>query len=64
MKPLPFPIILLRFFGKILKIDDRLDKLINSQKVDISYTKEVLGWEPSKPFIEGLKDMIQHSNEK
>ena len=59
----PFPVTFLRFFGKILKIDEKLDKLINSQKVDISYTKEVLGWEPSKSFIEGLKDMIKHNNE-
>ena len=56
----PLPISLLKFFGFILGKKNEINKLIGSLKVDISYTKEILNWEPSLCVKDGIKKMIDY----
>lgn len=56
----PLPISLLKFFGFILGKKNEINKLIGSLKVDISYTKETLNWEPSLCVKDGVKKMIDY----
>ncbi|UOE85831.1 UDP-glucose 4-epimerase family protein [Vibrio splendidus] len=52
---LPVPAWCYKFAGKLLKKEDVVDRLIGSLQVDISHTKETLGWTPPHSLQDGFK---------
>lgn len=52
---LPVPIWCYKLAGKLFKKSDVVDRLIGSLQVDISHTKETLGWAPPQTLQEGFK---------
>jgi nucleoside-diphosphate-sugar epimerase len=57
----PFPIFLLKFFGKISGKKKEINRLVGSLKIDSSYTQKVLNWKPPVSVEEGIKRMVQDS---
>tara|TARA_B100000989_G_scaffold297194_1_gene282257 strand:- start:2889 stop:3875 length:987 start_codon:yes stop_codon:yes gene_type:complete len=60
----PIPIFFLKFFGKLFGLEDSLQTLLASLKVDISDTKAILQWTPSNSFEEGIRKMIHEESSK
>jgi len=56
---LPVPIWCYRFIGKLFNKSDVVDRLTGSLQVDISHTKETLGWKPPQTLQEGFKQTAQ-----
>ncbi|TVM50873.1 SDR family oxidoreductase [Vibrio cholerae] len=56
---LPVPIWCYKLFGKLFGKSDIVDRLTGSLQVDISHTKETLGWKPSQTLQEGFKQTAQ-----
>lgn len=54
-KLLPLPISWLRFAGKITRKDAVIKSLCDDLLVDITYTKETLGWQPLISVEEGIR---------
>lgn len=54
---IPFPIFLLRLGAKILGRSDMAQSLCGSLEIDISKTRELLGWTPPFSVDEGLSDI-------
>lgn len=54
-KLLPLPISWLRFAGKITRRDAVIKSLCDDLQVDITYTKETLGWQPLISMEEGIR---------
>ncbi|MGY5710060.1 UDP-glucose 4-epimerase family protein [Vibrio cincinnatiensis] len=52
---LPVPIWCYKLAGKLFNKSDVVDRLIGSLQVDISHTKETLGWAPPQTLQEGFK---------
>jgi len=48
-----------RFIGKLFNKSDVVDRLTGSLQVDISHTKETLGWKPPQTLQEGFKQTAQ-----
>ncbi|MCI2962140.1 SDR family oxidoreductase [Shewanella sp. N2AIL] len=55
----PIPIWCYKFAAKIFNKSDMVDRLIGSLQVDISHTKETLGWRPPQTLKEGFKQAAQ-----
>ncbi|ENM5763116.1 SDR family oxidoreductase [Vibrio mimicus] len=56
---LPVPIWCYKLFGKLFGNSDIVDRLTGSLQVDISHTKETLGWKPPQTLQEGFKQTAQ-----
>ncbi|GIA64098.1 UDP-glucose 4-epimerase family protein [Vibrio cholerae] len=56
---LPVPIWCYKLFGKLFGKSDIVDRLTGSLQVDISHTKETLGWKPPQTLQEGFKQTAQ-----
>ncbi len=56
---LPVPIWCYKLFGKLFGKSDIVDRLTGSLQVDISHTKETLGWKPPHTLQEGFKQTAQ-----
>ncbi|WP_347135491.1 UDP-glucose 4-epimerase family protein [Vibrio cholerae] len=56
---LPVPIWSYKLFGKLFGKSDIVDRLTGSLQVDISHTKETLGWKPPQTLQEGFKQTAQ-----
>lgn len=52
---LPVPKVCYRFAGKIMGKEDVISRLLGSLQVDITHTKETLGWKPPQTIEEGFK---------
>nr|WP_305406488.1 SDR family oxidoreductase [Photobacterium leiognathi] len=52
---LPIPTACYRLAGKSLGKEDVINRLLGSLQVDISHTKEMLGWKPPQTLEEGFK---------
>ncbi|KDN28660.1 UDP-glucose 4-epimerase [Vibrio fortis] len=57
---LPVPVWCYRLVGKLLKKEDVVDRLIGSLQVDISHTKETLGWTPPQSLQDGFKETADY----
>jgi nucleoside-diphosphate-sugar epimerase len=55
---IPVSSALLKVVGVLLRRSEEMQRLTSSLQVDISKTKEVLGWMPPVPLDEGLKAMV------
>ncbi|GHB12387.1 UDP-glucose 4-epimerase [Shewanella indica] len=53
---LPVPLWCYRLVGKITGKTDVVNRLLGSLQVDISHTKETLGWKPPQTLEEGFKE--------
>jgi UDP-glucose 4-epimerase len=53
---LPVPLWCYRLVGKITGKTDVVNRLLGSLQVDISHTKETLGWNPPQTLEEGFKE--------
>ena len=56
---LPIPIWCYKLAGKLFKKSDVVDRLTGSLQVDISHTKDTLGWKPPQTLQEGFKQTAQ-----
>ncbi|GHY28889.1 UDP-glucose 4-epimerase [Vibrio cholerae] len=56
---LPVPIWCYKLIGKLFSNSDVVDRLTGSLQVDISHTKETLGWKPPQTLQEGFKQTAQ-----
>ena len=61
---IPVPIIMLKLLGKVLRIEDTLDRLLGSLKMDVSETQSILQWSPPKSFEDGIREMILYEQLK
>ncbi|HIF9178736.1 TPA: UDP-glucose 4-epimerase family protein [Photobacterium damselae] len=52
---LPIPTLCYRLVGKIIGKEDVISRLLGSLQVDITHTKESLGWKPPQTLEEGFK---------
>lgn len=52
---LPVPVWCYRLAGRVLNKSDVIDRLTDSLQVDISHTKETLGWIPPQSLQQGFK---------
>ncbi|MEE1979618.1 SDR family oxidoreductase [Shewanella xiamenensis] len=55
----PIPIWCYKLAGKLFNKSDVVDRLTGSLQVDISHTKETLGWKPPQTLQEGFKQTAQ-----
>ena len=51
---IPVPVSVLRFFAGFLGKSSVIDRMSSSLQVDISHTKDTLGWQPPVSFEEGI----------
>ncbi|MEL4292818.1 SDR family oxidoreductase [Shewanella xiamenensis] len=56
---LPLPIWCYKLIGILFNKSDVVDRLTGSLQVDISYTKDTLGWKPPHTLQEGFKQTAQ-----
>ena len=56
---LPLPVSLLNLVGKLIGKQAVIERLCGSLQVDISHTKEVLGWKPPVSFKNGIEKCFQ-----
>ncbi|MGR5208785.1 UDP-glucose 4-epimerase family protein [Vibrio sp. PNB23_22_7] len=56
---LPVPVWCYKLAGKVFNKSDVVDRLTGSLQVDISHTKETLGWEPPQSLQEGFKQTAE-----
>ncbi len=56
---LPVPIWCYNLAGKLFNKSDVVDRLIGSLQVDITHTKETLGWTPPQTLQEGFKQTAE-----
>ncbi|WP_259589736.1 UDP-glucose 4-epimerase family protein [Shewanella baltica] len=56
---LPIPIWCYKLAGKIFNKSDVVERLTGSLQVDISHTKQTLGWKPPQTLQEGFKQTAQ-----
>ncbi|RJK82502.1 UDP-glucose 4-epimerase family protein [Vibrio cholerae] len=56
---LPIPIWCYKLAGKLFNKSDVVDRLTGSLQVDISHTKQTLGWKPPQTLQEGFKQTAQ-----
>jgi len=55
----PFPLFLLKFLGFFFGKKKEIDRLVGSLRIDNSYTKEILNWDPPISVEEGIRRMVQ-----
>ncbi|MCR9684655.1 SDR family oxidoreductase [Vibrio antiquarius] len=58
-RQLPVPVWLYKLVGKLLNKSDVVDRLTGSLQVDITHTKETLGWTPPQTLQEGFKQTAE-----
>ncbi|ASJ97315.1 UDP-glucose 4-epimerase family protein [Shewanella marisflavi] len=58
-RQLPVPVWLYKWVGKLFNKSDVVDRLTGSLQVDISHTKEALGWNPPQSLQEGFKQTAE-----
>lgn len=51
---IPIPLTVLRFFAGLLGKSSVIDRMSSNLQVDISHTKDTLGWQPPVSFEEGI----------
>lgn len=56
---LPVPVCCYELVGKLFNKSDVIDRLAGSLQVDISHTKETLGWVPPQSLQEGFKQTAE-----
>jgi UDP-glucose 4-epimerase len=56
--PLPMPA--LRALGRAVGADDVMQRLCGSLQVDVSETRQILGWQPPRRPNDALADMVRH----
>lgn len=56
---LPIPVWCYKLVGKLFNKSDVVDRLTGSLQVDISHTKQTLGWKPPQTLQEGFKQTAQ-----
>jgi len=56
---LPVPVWCYRLAGKLLKKTHVVERLVGSLQVDISHTKETLGWVPPQSLQDGFKNTAE-----
>lgn len=56
---LPIPVWFYKLIGKLFDKSDVVDRLTGSLQVDISHTKETLGWAPPQTLQEGFKKTVE-----
>lgn len=57
---LPVPLWCYRLVGKLIGKSDVVDRLIGSLQVDISHTKDTLGWLPPQTLEQGFKEAAEY----
>lgn len=57
---LPVPLWCYRLTGKLTGKSDVVDRLTGSLQVDISHTKDTLGWAPSQTLEQGFKETAEY----
>lgn len=55
----PVPVSLLKLVSRIIGIDNEMNRLLGSLRIDSSYTRETLNWKPSVSVAEGIRRMVQ-----
>lgn len=58
-KLLPVPLWCFRLVGKLTGKSDAVNRLIGSLQVDISHTKDTLGWAPPQTLEQGFKETVE-----
>lgn len=58
-RQLPVPIWLYKLLGKLFNRSDVVDRLTGSLQVDISHTKDTLGWVPPQTLQDGFKNTAE-----
>ena len=58
-KLFPFPLIIFNLLGRLVGRSNEVNKLLGSLKVDISHTRQVLGWSPIISLDDGLSKTVQ-----
>ena len=53
------PVPQLRLAGRALGKRAEIDRLVGSLQIDISHTRQVLGWTPPVSVEEGIRRMVQ-----
>ena len=57
---LPVPVWCYKLVGKLLKKEGVIDRLTGSLQVDITHTKETLGWQPPQTLADGFKETADY----
>ena len=55
----PLPIFMLKFLGSVFGKREEINRLVGSLRIDNSYTKEILNWDPPINVEEGIRRMVQ-----
>lgn len=55
---LPIPTACYRLVGKVLGKEDVINRLLGSLQVDITHTKDTLGWKPPQTLEDGFKQTV------
>lgn len=58
---LDVPVGLLRALARAVGLHDEIDRLTQSLEIDIGKTRELLGWHPPVPVMDGIADMARAS---
>lgn len=56
---IPVPVRFYKLLGRLFKKNDTVKRLIGSLQVDISHTKDTLGWTPPQTLREGFKNVAE-----
>jgi nucleoside-diphosphate-sugar epimerase len=55
----PFPISILKFLASVFGRSEEINRLVESLRIDNSYTKKILNWSPPISVEEGIRRMVQ-----
>ena len=58
-KLFPLPIFMLKFLSSVLGRSEEINRLVGSLRIDNSYTKQILNWDPPLSVEEGIRRMVQ-----
>jgi len=58
-KMLPIPLFFYRMVGKVFRKEDVINRLLGSLQVDISHTKNTLGWAPPQSLEDGFRETAE-----
>lgn len=59
----PIPVFVLKYIATVLNRSEEMNKIINSLRIDTSFTQETLNWIPTASISEGIRKMVQSKNE-
>ncbi|GAL08832.1 UDP-glucose 4-epimerase [Photobacterium aphoticum] len=60
---LPIPICFMRLVGKILNKTIMIEQLVGNLEVDLSHTKEVLGWVPPYTMTQSMRSLSEKNDD-